>query len=51
MAKEDKIILICSSCLSRNYITYRNKDKYNKRLELKKYCKRCNQHTIHQETK
>ena len=46
----EKIILICEVCLSRNYITYKNKDK-KKRLQIKKYCKRCGIHTIHKESK
>lgn len=51
MAKEDKVILTCTVCLSRNYTTYKNKKVHNERLELKKYCKKCNEHTIHKETK
>jgi len=46
----EKIILICEVCLSRNYTTYKNKDK-TERLEAKKYCKRCGEHTLHKETK
>lgn len=51
MAKKDKVILTCEVCLSRNYNTYRNKQSNNERLVLKKYCKKCNEHTIHKETK
>jgi len=46
----EKIILICEVCLSRNYTTYKNKDK-NTRLEVKKHCKRCGKHTLHKESK
>jgi len=45
-----KVILICEECLSRNYTTYKNKDDRT-RLELKKYCKTCNKHTTHKESK
>ena len=45
-----KIILICEECLSRNYSTYKNKDK-KERLEVKKHCKRCGKHTLHKESK
>jgi large subunit ribosomal protein L33 len=45
-----KIILICEECLSRNYTTYKNKDK-KERLQIKKHCKRCGKHTLHKETK
>ncbi|CCV64860.1 50S ribosomal protein L33 [Alteracholeplasma palmae J233] len=47
----EKVILVCENCLSRNYTTYRNKQLNNKRLELKKYCPKCNEHTLHKETK
>lgn len=46
-----KIILMCSECLSRNYTTYKNQSTNQKRLEVKKFCKSCNKHTIHKETK
>lgn len=51
MAKDDKVILTCTVCLSRNYTTHRNTKTHTERLELKKYCKKCGQHTIHKETK
>ena len=50
MAKEDKVILACSVCLSRNYTTSHKKNSA-KRLELKKHCPKCNQKTLHKETK
>ncbi|MFV0425298.1 MAG: 50S ribosomal protein L33 [Bacilli bacterium] len=46
-----KIILVCSECLSRNYSTFKNSASNNERLEVKKYCSRCNKHTVHKETK
>lgn len=48
--EKKKIILTCSQCLSRNYVTYRNRSS-KERLELKKYCPHCNSHTLHKETK
>ncbi|WP_110252061.1 50S ribosomal protein L33 [Streptohalobacillus salinus] len=45
-----KIVLACTECLSRNY--HSDKNTANAvRLELKKFCKRCNKHTLHRETK
>lgn len=46
-----KVILACSACGNRNYSTMKNKTKDTARLELKKFCKTCNAHTIHKETK
>ena len=48
---KEKIILVCSECLSRNYTMTKNKRLNVKRLELNKYCKRCGKHTLHKETK
>lgn len=47
----EKVILTCTRCLSRNYTTKRNKKTNTERLELKKYCKKCGEHTLHKETK
>ncbi|MGX8679851.1 MAG: 50S ribosomal protein L33 [bacterium] len=47
----ERVILVCTECLSRNYSTYKNKQSSVKRLELKKYCRTCNKHTIHRESK
>lgn len=47
----DKALLVCEKCLSRNYSTYKNKAVLTTRLELKKYCPKCNKHTLHKETK
>ncbi len=51
MAKDDKLILACEVCLSRNYSTNRSKSSSGKRLELKKFCKKCGKMTLHKETK
>lgn len=50
MKDTKRVILTCSVCLSRNYSTNKNSNS-NKRIELKKFCPRCNKHTLHKETK
>ncbi|HBF68834.1 MAG TPA: 50S ribosomal protein L33 [Firmicutes bacterium] len=45
-----KVILICPECLSRNY-TASKKEGDTTRLEIKKYCPRCNKMTLHKESK
>ena len=50
MKDKTKVILICEECLSRNYVTTKNKQS-SERLELKKFCPKCNKHTLHKETK
>ncbi|MFE8698585.1 50S ribosomal protein L33 [Cytobacillus sp. FJAT-53684] len=44
-----KVVLACKECGSRNYSTMSNKE--TERVELKKFCKTCNSHTTHRETK
>lgn len=46
-----KIILICPICLNRNYATTKKMDGSTSRVELKKFCPRCNQYTLHKESK
>jgi large subunit ribosomal protein L33 len=45
------IALACTECRLRNYALTKNKRKHPDRMELKKYCARCNAHTVHRETK
>lgn len=47
----EKIILVCTECLSRNYTTTKNKTIQTERFEVKKFCPKCNKHTVHKETK
>lgn len=47
----EKVILVCEECLSRNYTIDKNKFTNPKRMEIKKFCKKCNKHTLHKETK
>ena len=44
------IIMICDECLSRNYKTKKIEFK-KERLELNKYCPKCNKKTLHKETR
>ena len=46
----EKVFLICSECLSRNYTLSKRTDN-PKRLELKKFCPRCGKYTLHKESK
>ena len=46
-----KIALACQECKHRNYITKKNRRNDPDRLELKKHCPNCNQHTAHRETR
>ncbi|MCO6541512.1 MAG: 50S ribosomal protein L33 [Lactobacillus sp.] len=45
-----KVILECSICGAHNYKTSVS-PQHTKRLILKKYCSKCQQHTWHQETR
>ncbi|RYL89916.1 50S ribosomal protein L33 [Sporolactobacillus sp. THM7-4] len=45
-----KIILACSVCNARNYTTTRNPADTG-RMEMNKFCKTCNEYTLHRETK
>ena len=45
------IILACNDCKERNYVSEKNRRNDPNRLEFKKYCPRCQKHTLHRETK
>ncbi|MDZ7265178.1 MAG: 50S ribosomal protein L33 [candidate division KSB1 bacterium] len=45
------ITLECSECKRRNYTTTKNKRKHTGRVEFKKYCRFCNKHTAHKESR
>ncbi len=47
----DIITLECTDCKHRNYTTTKNKKKQTGRVEYKKYCRNCNKHTTHKETR
>ena len=45
----DNIILKCTECGEENYI--KNKRNHPDRMEVNKYCPRCNKKTVHKEKK
>ncbi len=48
---ERLIKLRCATCKMVNYYTRKNKKTTEKKIELKKYCKKCRKHTAHKEAK
>ena len=46
-----KIVLACTECKQRNYLTKKNKKNDPDRREMNKYCRFCRKHTLHRETK
>ena len=46
----EKVLLICSECLSRNY-TYEVNTEGKKIKEVKKFCPKCGKHTTHKVSK
>jgi large subunit ribosomal protein L33 len=47
----DIVTLTCTVCKQRNYTTTKNKKNTPDKLEFKKYCRFCQKHTAHRETK
>ena len=47
----DKVILACTECQERNYNMTKNRRKHPERVEYRKFCRRCNCHRPHKETK
>jgi len=45
------IILACTECRQRNYNMTKEKKNHPERMETKKYCRFCNSHTLHRETR
>ncbi|MBO9606685.1 MAG: 50S ribosomal protein L33 [Paenibacillaceae bacterium] len=45
------ITLACVNCKQRNYTSNKNKRNNPDRIEKKKYCKFCNEHSAHRETR
>lgn len=45
-----RVILLCDECLSRNYTFFKTLNSEQK-LNLRKYCSKCNKHTTHKETR
>jgi len=46
-----QITLECTDCKERNYSTTKNKRTHPERAEHRKFCPRCNSHTLHKETR
>ncbi len=49
--KRKNITLACTECQERNYPSSKNPATNSERLEMKKFCPRCNKRTVHKETK
>ena len=47
----ENIIYKCTECGEENYIGTKNKRTHPGRVEIKKYCPRCNKKTVHREKK
>ncbi|MCI5631971.1 MAG: 50S ribosomal protein L33 [Bacilli bacterium] len=47
----ENVILECSVCHSRNYTISKKKEDKSKRMEVTKFCPKCNAHTLHKETR
>ena len=47
----ENIILSCTECGEENYINTKNKRNHPDRMEVNKYCPRCNKKTVHKEKK
>lgn len=45
------LTLKCTECGEENYITKKNKKNNPERIEMKKFCPRCNKQTLHKEKK
>ncbi|MCJ7796259.1 MAG: 50S ribosomal protein L33 [Thermoleophilia bacterium] len=46
-----RVTMACQDCKRRNYSTMKNKRNDPERIELRKFCKWCDTHTLHKETK
>ena len=46
----EQIILECTVCKQRNYLSTRDKRKTPEKIEVKKYCKFDRKHTMHKES-
>ena len=54
MAKKENregVALQCTECKEINYLTSKNKKNTEGKLEMKKFCPRCNKTTAHKERK
>ncbi len=47
----ERITLQCTVCKNQSYRTEKNKKNTTERLEIKKFCPKCGQTTLHKESK
>lgn len=45
------VVLMCTECKEWNYLTKKNKKNNPERIEMKKYCPRCQKPVLHKEKK
>lgn len=45
------VTLACESCKRRNYQTNKSKRNTPDRIEMRKYCRWCEKHQLHKETR
>ena len=50
-SKRDQVILKCTECGDENYITTRYKRSHPNKMEIMKFCPKCNKQTLHKEKK
>jgi len=46
-----EFVLRCTECNNENYYMSKNKTNHPDRMEVKKFCKKCNKQTAHKEKK
>jgi len=51
MSQDLYLRMKCSVCKSANYFTTKNPKKVERKLEFKKFCKKCRKTTVHKEAK
>lgn len=47
----ENLIYRCTICSEENYIGEKDKKKHPERIEIKKFCPKCNKKTVHKEKK
>lgn len=51
MPQDNLLRMKCTVCKSANYYTSKNKKKVERKIELKKFCKKCKKRTPHKEVR
>ena len=51
VGNRNQVTLSCTVCKEQNYTVSKNKKNNPERLEINKYCPRCQKHTAHKEDK